>query len=123
MMPDDRLTDLVDRWQLLFQEGRDVPAAALCADCPDLAPELERRVEAMRRMNRLVMPAAGAAERGGPGGGPAAPPGPTAASPKPVGPTRRALSAGPADRNLLFGILALQMDFVGRDALVAAMNA
>ena len=28
-----------------------------------------------------------------------------------------------ADRNLLFGILALQMDFVGRDALIAAMNA
>ena len=27
------------------------------------------------------------------------------------------------DRNLLFGILALQMDFVSRDALVAAMNA
>jgi WD40 repeat protein/serine/threonine protein kinase len=26
------------------------------------------------------------------------------------------------DRNLLFGILALQMDFIGRDALVAAMN-
>src|SRR4051794_26046220 len=28
-----------------------------------------------------------------------------------------------ADRNLLFGILALQMDFVTRDALIAAMNA
>jgi hypothetical protein len=28
-----------------------------------------------------------------------------------------------ADRNLLFGILALQMDFIGRDALVQAMNA
>src|SRR5262249_40041689 len=28
-----------------------------------------------------------------------------------------------ADRNLLFGILALQLDFVSRDALVAAMNA
>src|SRR5947209_10376182 len=28
-----------------------------------------------------------------------------------------------ADRNLLFGILALQMDFVSRDALVAAMHA
>ena len=28
-----------------------------------------------------------------------------------------------ADRNLLFGILALQMDFVERDALIAAMNA
>ena len=28
-----------------------------------------------------------------------------------------------ADRNLLFGILAVQMNFVGRDALIAAMNA
>src|SRR5437763_10650442 len=28
-----------------------------------------------------------------------------------------------ADRNLLFGILALQMDFISRDALVAAINA
>jgi serine/threonine-protein kinase len=28
-----------------------------------------------------------------------------------------------ADRNLLFGILALQMDFISRDALVSAMNA
>src|SRR5215471_16482859 len=28
-----------------------------------------------------------------------------------------------ADRNLLLGILALQMDFISRDALVAAMNA
>jgi formylglycine-generating enzyme required for sulfatase activity/tRNA A-37 threonylcarbamoyl transferase component Bud32 len=28
-----------------------------------------------------------------------------------------------ADRNLLFGILALQMDFVSRDALIASMNA
>src|SRR5947209_6143919 len=28
-----------------------------------------------------------------------------------------------ADRNLLFGILALQMDFITRDALVAGMNA
>ena len=28
-----------------------------------------------------------------------------------------------ADRNLLFGVLALQMNFVSRDALVAAMHA
>ena len=32
-------------------------------------------------------------------------------------------SPASADRNLLFGILALQMDFVSRDALLAAMNA
>src|SRR6266545_4661371 len=29
----------------------------------------------------------------------------------------------PADRNLLFGILALQMDFIRKDALIAAMHA
>ena len=28
-----------------------------------------------------------------------------------------------ADRNLLFGILALQMDFISRDTLIAGMNA
>ena len=28
-----------------------------------------------------------------------------------------------ADRNLLFGILALQLDFIARDALIAAMHA
>src|SRR5581483_8916228 len=31
--------------------------------------------------------------------------------------------AAAADRNLLFGVLALQLDFISRDALVAAMNA
>ena len=33
------------------------------------------------------------------------------------------MAAQENDRNLLFGILALQMDFISRDALVAAMNA
>ncbi len=33
------------------------------------------------------------------------------------------MSQAAADRNLLFGILALQMDFIGRDALIAAMHA
>src|SRR5262245_59905047 len=33
------------------------------------------------------------------------------------------MSAANSDRNLLFGILALQMDFLSRDALIAAMHA
>jgi tetratricopeptide (TPR) repeat protein/tRNA A-37 threonylcarbamoyl transferase component Bud32 len=36
---------------------------------------------------------------------------------------RHAVSGAGADRNLLFGILALQMDFISRDALIAAMHA
>jgi serine/threonine-protein kinase len=33
------------------------------------------------------------------------------------------MAAADADRNLLFGVLALQMDFLTRDALIAALNA
>ena len=36
---------------------------------------------------------------------------------------REGLGRWAHDRNMLFGILALQMDFITRDALVAAMNA
>jgi WD40 repeat protein/tRNA A-37 threonylcarbamoyl transferase component Bud32 len=36
--------------------------------------------------------------------------------------TEAACARPTADRNLLFGILALQMDFIGRDALIAAMH-
>ncbi len=32
------------------------------------------------------------------------------------------MSSAPSDRNLLFGVLALQMDFIKRDALIAAMH-
>src|SRR5271165_2654321 len=32
-------------------------------------------------------------------------------------------SASAADRNLLFGILAVQLNFIGKDALISAMNA
>src|ERR1700686_4111140 len=38
-------------------------------------------------------------------------------------PASRIMSPPSAGRNLLFGILALQMDFISRDALVQAMNA
>ena len=33
------------------------------------------------------------------------------------------MATASADRNLLFGILALQMDFISREALITAMNA
>jgi hypothetical protein len=33
------------------------------------------------------------------------------------------MAANDADRNLLFGVLALQLDSVTRDALIGAMNA
>ena len=38
-------------------------------------------------------------------------------------PESTTMARAESDRNLLFGVLALQMDFIGRDALVAALNA
>jgi WD40 repeat protein/serine/threonine protein kinase len=51
---DNRLADLVSLWERKLAEGRDVPAAELCGDQADLVPALERRIELMRRMRRLV---------------------------------------------------------------------
>src|SRR5262245_42026123 len=72
MTVEDRLAALLDEWQQHCAQGRDLPAAALCADCPELAAELARRMEAVRRVSRLVMPAAADraddASRFGPGG-------------------------------------------------------
>src|SRR6516164_6046485 len=43
----------------------------------------------------------------------------------PINPNWRlaAMTQTASDRNLLFGIIALQMDFITRDAIVAAMHA
>src|SRR4051794_30486844 len=43
--------------------------------------------------------------------------------PRPPHPVSMPMAELNADRNLLFGILALQMDFIARDALVDGMNA
>jgi serine/threonine protein kinase len=48
------LDDLVSAWLERFVGGEDVPASALCPDRADLIPELERRIEAQRRMLALA---------------------------------------------------------------------
>ena len=47
---DDRLIEILLIWDGLRQEGRDAPAEELCADCPELAVELERRIQVLRAM-------------------------------------------------------------------------
>lgn len=51
-----RLESLVLAWQEAREQGRDLPAAELCRDCPDLLPELERQIDALRRMDGLLQP-------------------------------------------------------------------
>jgi hypothetical protein len=46
MAPVPSLNNLVDRWRELRRPGRKVPARELCIDCPGLAEELERHLQA-----------------------------------------------------------------------------
>src|SRR5437868_1020049 len=55
-MNEERLQNLLLAWQEEQARGRDVPAAELCRDCPDLADELNERIAVLRRMNGLLQP-------------------------------------------------------------------
>jgi eukaryotic-like serine/threonine-protein kinase len=92
-----------------MRRGQDVRAADYLARFPELAEDLGR-ARALAAWEETLC------QRGA---GQSLPPEPT--TPDVLVAT---LSSRPsADRNLLFGILALQMDFVSRDALITAMNA
>src|SRR5262249_26566885 len=56
-MSEERLNSLLSAWQEQQLQGRDVPAAELCRDCPELTEDLSRRIGALRPMNNLVQPA------------------------------------------------------------------
>jgi serine/threonine-protein kinase len=124
-MPEDRLNSLLLAWEEQQFQGRDLQAAELCRDCPELTEELNRRIGVLRRVNALMQPA-------DPAPGLAPQPMHTAAPAPPPRAAHGAADARPqgihlrptnTDRNLLFGILALQMDCIQRDELVTAMNA
>jgi serine/threonine protein kinase/formylglycine-generating enzyme required for sulfatase activity len=53
-MSEDRLNSLLLEWQEQQFQGRDVPATDLCRDCPELAEELGRRIQVLRRMKNLL---------------------------------------------------------------------
>ena len=50
----DRLLDLMERWQSLKQRGRAVSAVEMCADCPELAGDLERLAHFVGRVETLA---------------------------------------------------------------------
>jgi WD40 repeat protein len=51
---DGALSELLSLWEREQARGRDLPAADLCRDCPELAPELDQRIRALREMNGLA---------------------------------------------------------------------
>ena len=53
---EDLLADLLVRWEELRERGRDVSALELCQDCPHLADELARRINALNVTSWLDKP-------------------------------------------------------------------
>jgi serine/threonine-protein kinase len=56
MSDEARLDELLSQWQAEKARGRDLPAAAICRDRPEMAEELARRIEALRQMDQLAGP-------------------------------------------------------------------
>src|SRR5262245_2362482 len=52
MESSERLEELLSRWQAQHDQGLDVPAADLCADCPELLPALEQQLAWLRWVQR-----------------------------------------------------------------------
>ena len=53
-MSAERLDELLLRWEELAQAGQEVTAENLCRDCPELAEELQRRIDALRGLAWLA---------------------------------------------------------------------
>jgi tetratricopeptide (TPR) repeat protein/tRNA A-37 threonylcarbamoyl transferase component Bud32 len=49
-----RIDGLVGRWEELWEGGSPVTVEELCADCPELAAQVRRRIEVLRRMNSAL---------------------------------------------------------------------
>lgn len=50
MSQDERLQNLLDRWEELREAGQCVPAEVICQDCPELASLLRERIVALQKM-------------------------------------------------------------------------
>jgi serine/threonine protein kinase len=58
MTAEERLQDLLLRWEELAEAGRTVPAEELCRDCPELTEELQRRIDSLKELDWLSGPRA-----------------------------------------------------------------
>lgn len=50
MNDDNRLDDMLHRWEQGIEEGRDMRADELCHDCPELIPTVQAGIESLKRL-------------------------------------------------------------------------
>ncbi len=65
MTDEDRLADLLLKWEENLEQGREVPAEELCKDCPHLIDEMSRRIQAMRATSWMDKPVDGGSDDDG----------------------------------------------------------
>jgi serine/threonine protein kinase/tetratricopeptide (TPR) repeat protein len=112
MATDDGVIELLLRWEEAKNRGQRITPEELCRTCPELLEEVSRRIQALQSLDGKLNP-----------------PGAARPPPSPAASVGRQQNSSflpgrqSSDRNLLFGILALQMDFICRDMLVEAMHA
>ena len=49
-----RLDELLDRWEQIAEQQRDITAEELCRECPELLEPLRRRIDALKAMRWLT---------------------------------------------------------------------
>jgi WD40 repeat protein/tRNA A-37 threonylcarbamoyl transferase component Bud32 len=55
MSRDERLADLLLRWEELRDQGQTLSARELCPECPELAEELDCRIRALQTLDQLLV--------------------------------------------------------------------
>jgi len=55
-IPNDRVQELLERWDDLRKQGNELSAEELCQDCPELVDEVRRCIEALKATNWLDKP-------------------------------------------------------------------
>jgi hypothetical protein len=56
MPDDDKLVDLLVKWEDLHERGQDVTAEELCRDCPELVQPLKERIQALQKIAWIKKP-------------------------------------------------------------------
>jgi hypothetical protein len=56
MTPEDRIQELLEKWDDLRKLGQELSAEELCQDCPELLDEVRKRIEALKATNWLDKP-------------------------------------------------------------------
>lgn len=56
MTDDEKVSDLLLRWEDAHERGEDLDAEILCADCPELTEAVRKRIAALRQMDWMTRP-------------------------------------------------------------------